>query len=1681
MLILQTMLLQLKRITFAFFALGLLWLNKAGAQPFGFEWIRPYMPYYKINIAQAGVYRLDSLYLNNAGLTLSGVNPNRLQLFRDGKEVPIYVEGASDGVLNNSDFIEFYAEPNDGSLDKDLYRTASEQPHTFRSQFSDTAIYFLTWLPDTSATQALRLNGFTASDFSNFLPEQEASITRFWAPMEEYYYGTFLPADQKYYLSDYGDGEGMMSSLIGLGQSRSYTFNTSGALPQNGLLEAKIIGASDFFLANPNAPNHHVRIYAQNELNVSVLVADTTFRGYGPRSITKLIPASVMANQLTVRAEVVNDLGVGSDYIGISYFQITYKKGNADAGSPEAFSQTATQVAARTLLQRSNFAGTLPIAYDFTNGLRSVGAKNGANAQVLLPYSSAARKLLFFSNNNTLLPVSIAQVSMQPISPLAYDYLIVSHKSLQASSEEYRQYRSKQYQVLLAYAEDLFNYYTFGYQHPLAIKKMARHLFMLQSKKPQYLLLLGRGYQNNLVRSKAENYTKNLVPAIGVPSSDNLFTNGFTGNNGAPSIATGRIPASTNEEVRAYLNKLISHETRSDSIASWRKDYLHLSGGSDAGEQTWFKNRLETYGNYIKPNPVGANIMPYYKTSNEPTESKLKQTLIEHQNKGLSMLTFYGHGSLTVLDMDFGGIQDLSETGRPAFYYFNGCNIGNANEEDPLGTGLVYGKDFICAPNKGAIGWLAHSNLTFTNQLELQMSLLYQRLSGAGYGATIGNNLKQILEASSAGNEPFARSHALQLLLQGDPAMVIYSPAQADYQIVNSDLFVTPANASVQSDSLAIGIILHNLAKANATDSVGIVIERTMPGNRTISYAPKWIAGPLNTDTFYYWINGLSADEIGSNRFVVKVNEPRKAIEINYNNNLAELNYFLPGSGVQALLPANFAIVPSDTVVLIAQNNNLFAKSVEYVFELDTSALFNSSGTWHRKSGAISASHLVQWPVIIPSIDSLTWYWRVKLNVPEAEGGIWDTRSFTYLKGHQPGWYQGSYHQLKQASQSRFLSFVDTLQQIQFSDNELVLGMENRRWDHRGMGVVIPYLLNEGAGNCMGQGVITLVFEPFQVDWPYELPNYPFNCAYVQANKNRQSNRYYIFNTNTAQGEQELRSLIDSVPAGYMVAMFSRYNSNIPSWDPATKSVFNKIGAIKLPGITSQNTAWAVIGRKGDALGSAAEDTVTNNGIYPNIPPEEQDPQDNMKLAIRRAFLLKWFEGEMITKPIGPAQAFGELSVKATDAEFGSTRTYFNYDVLVTSKAGQDSVWLKESTANKINLSNINAQVYPFVKIRFVFVDSTNRTPHVIDYARLSFVPSAELSLDPADSFYFHAMNLPAGDTLRLKVALRNLSSSPADSFLVNTLITDENRVVVWQSSQPLKLLATERQMLQVTAPTALMQGKHNLSLTVNESKIVQENTYTNNFLQQSFTVSRDKENPYLEVTFDGARIFNGDIVSPNPVIRMSNTDRNLFLLQQDTATFDVYLLRPGTFTEERIPHNHPDMKFYPATINDNKAVLEYTPKALKDGVYTLRVGSKDASGNPSGAADYKIDFNVISKSSITHFYPYPNPFTTQCRFVFTLTGSKVPDQFLLRILTVNGKVVREISKEEFGNVRIGNNISEFAWDGTDMFGDKLANGVYLYQVFTRIDGEEIENRETRNKDEGIHFTGNTGKIYLMR
>jgi flagellar hook assembly protein FlgD len=272
------------------------------------------------------------------------------------------------------------------------------------------------------------------------------------------------------------------------------------------------------------------------------------------------------------------------------------------------------------------------------------------------------------------------------------------------------------------------------------------------------------------------------------------------------------------------------------------------------------------------------------------------------------------------------------------------------------------------------------------------------------------------------------------------------------------------------------------------------------------------------------------------------------------------------------------------------------------------------------------------------------------------------------------------------------------------------------------------------------------------------------------------------------------------------------------------------------------------------------------------------------------------------------------------------------------------------------------------------------------------------------------------------------------------------------------------------------MKGDYQFQIEINPDRDQKEQNTYNNLGLKNFRVKIEDINPILDVSFDGLRIMDGDFVSSNPAILVSLKDENPYLKIDDPSSFEIKLQYPNEDQPRIIDQNSNFYSFVPATdLKPNEASVVLNP-ILEDGDYQLIISAKDASNNTSGKEDYVVDFRVLSKKTITEVFNYPNPFSTSTQFVFTLTG-EVPDQFSIQIMTVTGKVVKEILKEELGLLKIGNNITEYKWDGTDEFGNRLGNGTYFYRVLMSNSGEY----ESVNTASSGSFKKGFGKLVILR
>jgi flagellar hook assembly protein FlgD len=383
--------------------------------------------------------------------------------------------------------------------------------------------------------------------------------------------------------------------------------------------------------------------------------------------------------------------------------------------------------------------------------------------------------------------------------------------------------------------------------------------------------------------------------------------------------------------------------------------------------------------------------------------------------------------------------------------------------------------------------------------------------------------------------------------------------------------------------------------------------------------------------------------------------------------------------------------------------------------------------------------------------------------------------------------------------------------------------------------------------------------------------------------------------------------------------------------------------------------------------------------------------------------------------------------------------------------------------------------------------DDSLLTPAQVSRWQITYDPLPELALNPKKRWYLDSSIIQQGDSIYFAVAIENISPFNMDSILVKYKLENQSGVINIPYSKRDSLKARAVLIDTLSIPSRNLIDDYYMWITANPiigSKTDQpEQFYFNNLAQAKISVLKDHTNPLLDVTFDGVHILNNDIVSPNPFIIIELDDENPFLVLNDdvdTANFQLEIMNPNSSNWKRINfynNNNPNLDWY-VKEDENKFIIEFKPSFREDGIYKLRVQGQDKSGNLSGDEPYQIQFEVIQKSTISNIYNYPNPFSTKTHFAFTLTGSEIPERLDIQILNVRGRLIKQIALHEIEILKIGNNVTEYYWDGTDDFGDPVGNGVYLYRVISEINKESIEHRETSGDKA---FTNGIGKMYLIR
>jgi hypothetical protein len=1676
------------------------------AQPYGNEWINYNQKYYKFPVTVDGIYRIDSTALANAGIAVNTIDPRTLQIFGRGEELYIYVAGEADGVMNTSDYVEFYAQRNDGFLDSLVYNGATNQPNPYYSLYNDTAFYFLTWNSSTTNNRSAVIADNTFNQYTpvNYFFKEDV----LYKP--NYYYDG--PSNSKNDDSpdpEYDKAEGWFDSPFYMGGSALFSLSTPNiySVGPNTTINTAIIGASnDYDILN----DHQLRIEYKNSVGNYTTITDSTFEGYTYLKFNYSIPSSQFSTSTDIKySSIYNASFINNNRTAVCYANIKYPH-TLDLEGKDSYLMHVPEnvLQTKSFLSISNFNAAVAILYDLTNNKRIEVIPSGANFNVLIPNSGKEKKC-FITDESKIIQVS----SLTPVSPDGFFinfsnsladslFIMVTHNKLMTEATNYMVYRKSisggSRNCILADIDQLYDQFAFGiHQHPYAIRRFADFLIGNAPTPPKDLFLIGKSIKIKYCRNAAgdasylSNYASCLVPSFGDPTCDNLLTAKLNGTYLESAIPTGRLSVKNTSEIVAYLAKVSAYENQ--SAAAWMKQVIHFGGGSTASEQNVFKGYLNNYEKIIKDSLFGGNVYTVLKTSSAPISTNLSDYVKSKINSGVSIITFFGHAAGNSFDQSIDQASSYNNTDKYPLIIANSCYAGDIHQPYSVQYSNV-SEDFILTPEKGAIGFLSNVNLGIPYALNLYTNALYKNIAYKNYNKSIGS----CIQATVVDNQGNASNLAikdvlLQMTLHGDPAIKINAHQLPDYDVTDNAVFFSPSSVTTEMDSFNVSVVVSNLGRAINTPVV-VELNRIFP-DATNSLSNKTLKNVYYKDTVVFTLPVDKLKGAGFNKFEVRVdpiNEQQELSELNNNIFSPPASLFISSGAIIPVYPYKYAIVANDSVVLSAATGNVFAPTQNYIFEIDTTDAFNTPFKRQQivaqSGGVVNAAYESWSPSSFEYVDSTVYYWRVRKDDADMISYPWKESSFQYIAGKN-GWGQSHFNQFKnntyvfvqQNTQQRRYDFVTTGKKLtcntygQIPPNYIYSELYATQYK-------LDFLLQESAGCQVAPALMVAIIDPIQleswgkhwIDNSYTVP-IEYNPTHSFGNANdlgacrNSMEKYFIFRSQDATQMAGMKNMLENVvPEGHYILVYSWIKANFKSWaDTSLYTTFENLGADSVRYL-SDTIPYIFFAKKGD-LNSAVEviGKKANDAIELSI-----DLNNNASY------------GTIASELIGPATSWDSLSWRQHALE-SFTNDSVRLSIIGVSENGIETILKSDLPPDSANiyLKEVNASNYPSLRLNVYLADDSLQTVAQMDKWQVFYSPVPELAISPNLGYTMYKDSLQEGDSLRLSIAIQNVSEySFADSLLIAYWLEDKssNSLPVNYQYISLPLLGGAVYIDTIVMGTIGITGSNKLWVEVNPlntNKTQQEQYHFNNIAIIDFNVIGDNINPLLDVTFDGQRILNGDIVSAKPDILIQLKDENKFLALNDTSDFTVFLKKPGNAIEQRIYFGS-EMTFIPAVLPNNSCKINYKPVLTIDGTYQLTVQAKDKSDNVSGAIDYKIAFEIINKATITEVLNYPNPFTTSTRFVFTITGSQVPDYFKIQIMTITGKVVKEISKEDLGPLYVGKNITEYAWNGTDDFDDRLANGIYLYRVLTQLNGGDIERRETSADD---FFKKGYGKMYLMR
>lgn len=199
-----------------------------------------------------------------------------------------------------------------------------------------------------------------------------------------------------------------------------------------------------------------------------------------------------------------------------------------------------------------------------------------------------------------------------------------------------------------------------------------------------------------------------------------------------------------------------------------------------------------------------------------------------------------------------------------------------------------------------------------------------------------------------------------------------------------------------------------------------------------------------------------------------------------------------------------------------------------------------------------------------------------------------------------------------------------------------------------------------------------------------------------------------------------------------------------------------------------------------------------------------------------------------------------------------------------------------------------------------------------------------------------------------------------------------------------------------------------------------------------------DSISPEIQIYSGENELIEGTVLPQESLLRIVLFDSTGINLSGEVGhKFEVSLDDDPFYTFDLTDH----FVYYPGSYQNGEAEIRLPE--IENGNYVLKIKAWDSANN-SALKEIRISIGAAEAPQIVELFNVPNPFADETQFYYEL--SEDASDVSIDIFTLAGRKIHTI-----GNLpgHSGENISSM-WNGADKWGDKLANGVYIYKLSVR-------------------------------